>query len=89
MLMAIGSRWQPYPAAEIFKNAFGLMTDPSQVEYQKTSKIVIDATMQWPEEGGQDEFPLRNREHLTRGVPDIWEIVDEKFAQTLRDYKEV
>jgi 4-hydroxy-3-polyprenylbenzoate decarboxylase len=89
MLMAIGSRWQPYPAAEILDEAFGLMTDPSQVEYRKTSKIVIDATMQWPEEGGQDEFPLRNRTHLEQGEPDIWEIVDEKFGEQLRNWKEV
>jgi len=65
------------------------MTDPSQVEYQKTSKIVIDATMQWPEEGGQDEFPLRNRTHLEQGAPDIWEIVDEKFGEMLKNWKEV
>ncbi|MGI9289768.1 MAG: UbiD family decarboxylase domain-containing protein [Gammaproteobacteria bacterium] len=89
MLMAVGSRWQPYPAAEILDEAFGLMTDPSQVEYQKTSKIVIDATMQLPGEGGQDEFPLRNREYLTRGAPDIWEIVDEKFGEQLKDWREV
>ena len=89
MLMAIGSRWQPYPGAEILEKAFGLQTDPSQVTYRQTSKIVIDATMQWPEEGGHDEFPLRNREHLTRGAPDVWEIVDEKFGQFLKDYKEV
>jgi len=89
MLMAIGSRWQPYPAAEILEEAFGLMTDPSQVEYQKTSKIVIDATMQLPGEGGQDEFPLRNREYLSRGAPDVWEIVDEKFGEQLRNWQEV
>ncbi len=89
MLMAIGSRWQPYPAAEILKEAFGLMTDPSQVEYQKTSKIVIDATMQLPGEGGQEEFPLRNRTHLEQSEPDIWEIVDAKFGEQLRNWKEV
>jgi 4-hydroxy-3-polyprenylbenzoate decarboxylase len=89
MLMAIGSRWQPYPAAEILDEAFGLMTDPSQVEYQKTSKIVIDATMQLPGEGGQDTFPLRNREHLEQGEPDIWEIVDTKFGEAIRNWKEV
>ena len=89
MLMAVGSRWQPYAANHVFEIAFGLMTDPSQVEYQKTSKIVIDATMQLPGEGGQDEFPLRNREHLQRGEPDIWEIVDAKFGEQLKDWKEV
>ncbi|MCP4001869.1 MAG: UbiD family decarboxylase [Gammaproteobacteria bacterium] len=89
MLMTIGSRWQPYPATLIIEEAFGLMTDPSQVENRKTSKIVIDATMQWPEEGGQEEFPLRNRTLLEQGEPDIWEIVDSKFGETLRNWKEV
>jgi 4-hydroxy-3-polyprenylbenzoate decarboxylase len=89
MLMAVGSRWQPYPASEILEDAFGLFTDPSQVEYQKTSKIVIDATMQIPGEGGQDEFPLRNREHLVRNDPEIFEIIDRKFGEQLKNWKEV
>ena len=69
MLFAIGSRWQPHPAAEILENAFGLMTDPSQVEYQKTSKIVIDATRQTPGEGGQDTFPKQTGPCLKKGRP--------------------
>ncbi len=89
MLMAVGSRWQPYPAAEIIEEAFGLMTDPSQVEYQKTSKIVIDATIQLPGEGGQDVFPLRNRALLEQGEPDIWSLVDTKFGTQLKSWKEV
>jgi 4-hydroxy-3-polyprenylbenzoate decarboxylase len=89
MLMAVGSRWQPSPAAEILDKAFGLQTDPSQVVYKQTSKIVIDATMQLPGEGGQEEFPMRNRTLLEQGVPDIWEIVDEKFGAQIKDWKEI
>ena len=45
-------------------------------EYQKTSKIVIDATMQFPGEGGQEEFPKTNRALLEEGEPDIWTATD-------------
>jgi UbiD family decarboxylase len=89
MLFAIGSRWQPSPAAEILEEAFGLMTDPSQVEYQKTSKIVIDATRQIPGEGGQEVFPKTNRALLEEGSPDVWTIVDNKFGEQLKAWKEV
>ncbi|MEE4662246.1 MAG: UbiD family decarboxylase, partial [Halieaceae bacterium] len=57
MLATVGARWQPYPASAIIEESAGLFTDPSQVEYAKTSKIVIDATRQWPAEGGQESFP--------------------------------
>ena len=89
MLFAMGSRWQPSPAAKILDEAFGLMTDPSQVEYQKTSKIVIDATRQIPGEGGQDVFPKTNRALLEEGSPDVWTIVDSKFGEQLKSWKEV
>ena len=89
MLFAVGSRWQPSPASEILENAFGLMTDPSQIEYQKTSKIVIDATKQIPGEGGQEVFPETNRALLEKGAPDIWTIVDNKFGEKLKAWKEV
>ena len=87
VLFAVGSRWQPYPAATILKEAFGLMTDPSQVEYQKTSKIVIDATKQIPGEGGQEEFPKTNRELLIAGAPDAFQRVEEFYLEALQNWK--
>jgi len=86
VLAAIGARWQPYPASYIKEKAFGLFTDPSQVNYSETSKIVIDATRQLPGEGGQEEFPLSNREYLTREAPEVWDLVDTKFGKMLKDW---
>lgn len=89
VMFAVGSRWQPYPASTIIEKTFGLMTDPSQVEYAKTSKIVIDATRQLPGEGGKAEFPKTNRELLIEGAPDAFAEVDALFREALANWKRV
>jgi len=89
VMAAIGARWQPHPASKILEKAPGLFTDPSQVIYGQTSKIVIDATRQTAEEGGQEVFPLSNREHLTEGAPQVWDLVDEKFGDLIKNWKRV
>ncbi len=89
VMFAVGSRWQPHPASEIIEETFGLMTDPSQVKYAKTSKIVIDATRQLPGEGGKDEFPKTNRELLRSGAPDAFEQVQKAFGEALANWKRV
>ena len=86
VMFAVGSRWQPYPAAKIIEKAFGLMTDPSQVEYSSTSKIVIDATRQLPGEGGKDDFPKTNRELLITGAPEAFAQVDALYGDALNDW---
>ena len=89
VMFAIGSRWQPHPASEIIEKTFGLMTDPSQVEYARTSKIVIDATRQIPGEGGKEEFPRTNRELLAEGAPDAFDQVMDLFGDALSNWKRV
>ncbi len=89
VMAAVGARWQPVPAAALIDNAFGLFTDPSQVVYEQTSKIVIDATRQLPEEGGRDEFPKSNRQHLDEGAPGVWELVDANYANIIDGWKQV
>jgi 4-hydroxy-3-polyprenylbenzoate decarboxylase len=89
VLAAVGARWQPYPAAEIIETAFGLFTDPSQVVYQQTSKIVIDATRQLTAEGGRDDFPKSNREHLNEQAPQVWSLVDTQYTKILADWEPV
>ena len=49
-----------------------------------SSKIVIDATRQWPEEGGPQVYPERNRTLLLNGAPDVFKRVDEKFGALIR-----
>jgi 4-hydroxy-3-polyprenylbenzoate decarboxylase len=89
VVFAIGSRWQPYPASEIIEDTFGLMTDPSQVEYARTSKIVIDATRQLPGEGGKEVFPETNRALLENGAPGIFARIDKLYGEVLRNWKRV
>ena len=89
VMFAIGSRWQPYPASEIIEETLGLFTDPSQVEYSKTSKIVIDATRQLPGEGGKEVFPKTNRELLIEGAPDSFAQVQKLFGDALANWKRV
>ncbi|MEO8225046.1 MAG: UbiD family decarboxylase [Gammaproteobacteria bacterium] len=83
VLFAVGSRWQPSPAAEILPDIMGLVTDPSQATQGRTSKIVIDATIQWPEEGGREHFPPTNRSLLEKGAPDAFAEVDRLYGTTL------
>ncbi|TDJ44668.1 MAG: UbiD family decarboxylase [Gammaproteobacteria bacterium] len=87
VMFAVGSRWQPNPASTIIDDTFGLMTDPSQVKYARTSKIVIDATRQLPGEGGKEVFPKTNRELLKEGAPDAFAQVQELFGEALANWK--
>jgi 4-hydroxy-3-polyprenylbenzoate decarboxylase len=88
VMFAIGSRWQPYPASKIIEKTFGLMTDPSQVEYATTSKIVIDATRQIVGEGGKADFPKTNRELLIAGAPEAFQRVEDFYGEALRNWKQ-
>jgi 4-hydroxy-3-polyprenylbenzoate decarboxylase len=89
MWFTIGSRWQPYPASEIIEEAFGLITDPSATKPWKSSKIVIDATKQWPGEGGPASFPELNRVLLEQGAPEAFTDVDAEFGALLGDWERV
>lgn len=86
IMFAVGSRWQPSPATEILKDLRGLITDPSQLVPRRTSKIVIDATMQWPEEGGRPDFPATNRALLEKGVPTVFAAVDRLYGTALKQW---
>ena len=70
ILRAIVARWQPYPATYVLENGRGIIIDPSQREPRKTSKIAIDATRQWPEEGGPETFAGNSRDLLNSLQPD-------------------
>jgi 4-hydroxy-3-polyprenylbenzoate decarboxylase len=86
-LFAIGSRWQPNPATEIIKDVNGIITDPSEVVQGRTSKIIIDATRQLPEEGGRDKFPETNRALLEKGAPDALAAADKLFGDRIRGWR--
>jgi UbiD family decarboxylase len=89
MMSAMGSRWQPYPATEIIESARGMPLDPSSPDRPNSSKIIIDATRQWPEEGGPEVYPELNRTLLTKLAPQSWEGVDAKWADMLEDWEKL
>lgn len=70
MLLALGSRWQPGKASHIYDDAPASFFEPSSPDGKVTNKIAIDATMQWPEEGGPKVFPKLNRNLYEQAAPD-------------------
>jgi len=76
----LGARWQPYPAAAIIRDAPGIILDPSLPEPPKTSKIIIDATPQFPSEGGPAVRPGNSRQlfldAMPNGLRDIDSLLD-------------
>lgn len=84
MMQAIGSRWQPYPASEIIEEARGMPLDPSLRVRPMTSKIVIDATKQLPEEGGPDVYPELNRALLNSLAPESFARIDGRWEEFLK-----
>jgi len=80
------SRWQPHPATYILEDGRGIIIDPSQREPRKTSKIVIDATRQWPEEGGPETFAGNSRDLLNELQPGAVEDSAQLYAALLEGW---
>ncbi len=87
VLTAIATRWQPYGNTELFERLPAMPLDPSTVKTGRGSKIAIDATRQWPEEGGPSAFPPSNRRLLETGAPGAFVRVDQKFPELIRDWR--
>jgi 4-hydroxy-3-polyprenylbenzoate decarboxylase len=71
LFMAFATRWQPYPASHIFSDLPTLMLEPSAPIRGRSAKIVIDATRQWPDEGGPAKYPAFSRQVLEEHAPGI------------------
>ena len=87
VMQSVGARWQPYPATEIIQEARGMALDPSSPKRPLSSKIVIDATRQLPEEGGPAVYPERNRDLLSKLAPESFQIVERNWDQYLKGWK--
>jgi 4-hydroxy-3-polyprenylbenzoate decarboxylase len=87
VLRAIVARWQPHPATYILEDGRGIIIDPSQREPRKTSKIAIDATRQWPEEGGPEKFAGNSRDLLNEMQPDAIPESAQLYAALLNNWK--
>ena len=86
---AIVARWQPYPATFILEHGRGIIIDPSPRVRRETSKIAIDATRQWPEEGGPDVFAGNSRDLMNELQPDAISDSAERYAALLNSWKKV
>ncbi len=87
---AIAARWQPEDAYAIVSGR-GMPLDPSLAEQApkfKSSKMVIDATKPFPEEGRTTPFSKRNREWLDELAPDAISTVDKKFGDIINGGKQ-
>ena len=80
---AIGSRWQPATATEILKGKRAFSLDPGSPDRKTTSKAIIDATRQWPAEGGPPVYQELNRTVLERAAPGIVERVKARWPRKL------
>jgi UbiD family decarboxylase len=72
----LGARWQPHPAAEIMREAKGIILDPSLSKPPQTSKIIIDATPQFPAEGGPTELAANSKRLFQDAQPDAMRLID-------------
>jgi len=81
--MAFATRWQAWPASYIYEDLPTMPLEPSSPVRERTSKIVIDATRQWPEEGGPEKFPGYSRDILEQHAPDIFAEVDARWGNTI------
>jgi 4-hydroxy-3-polyprenylbenzoate decarboxylase len=87
MLLALGSRWQPHPATHIYEELRGMPLDPSTPNRPMSSKIVIDATRQWPEEGGPAVYADLNRTLLVKGSPEVFDRVDARWGEVMNNWR--
>ncbi|MFO1425840.1 MAG: UbiD family decarboxylase [Steroidobacteraceae bacterium] len=87
VMLALGSRWQPQPATAIIPESRGMPLDPSLTHRPMTSKVVIDATRQWPEEGGPQNYQALNRTELQRLAPESFQLVEERWSRLVGRYR--
>tara|TARA_B100001013_G_scaffold182894_1_gene110199 strand:- start:122 stop:1456 length:1335 start_codon:yes stop_codon:yes gene_type:complete len=83
VFQTVGARWQPYPGAKIIEDTAGFFLDPSAVIRGRSSRILIDATRQLPEENGPSPYPKLNRELLLEHAPEIFDLVEDKWGHLI------
>lgn len=79
VMHAVATRWQPDPASLVVRQSFHFLLDPSTHRNFLSSKIIVDATRQFPAEGGPKQFPRDNRSMMEEGAPGAFTLVDGKW----------
>jgi len=87
VLHAVATRWQPNPASLIIPQTSGMPLDPSAPQRGLTSRIIIDATQQLPQEGGPKSWPPVLRSLLKEKAPGSFELVKDKWPEYFVDWK--
>jgi UbiD family decarboxylase len=87
VLHAMGAQWQPATAQAVLTGLRGHALDPSLASPPMTSKVVVDATRQWPEEGGPRVYRVRNRVRLNELAPQAMARVDAKWDELVGDWR--
>jgi 3-polyprenyl-4-hydroxybenzoate decarboxylase len=77
----LGTRWQPHPASALIENTKGFPLDPSQPKRWVTSKMIIDATRQFPDEGGPAKWPEVSRVLLEQLSPETFALVAKRWDE--------
>ena len=81
VMAAFGSRWQPVPGTMLIPQTEGVPLDPSATTRGMNSNIIIDATRQFPAEGGPAALAPVSRVLLNEGAPDAFALVDRKWDE--------
>jgi UbiD family decarboxylase len=85
VLGALSSRWQP-SASLLVPRTQMMMPDPSRATRGLSSKMVIDATRQWPAEGGPQSWARTNHELLLKGAPGLFAMIDQRWAEYMKGW---
>jgi 4-hydroxy-3-polyprenylbenzoate decarboxylase len=80
VMHVLGARWQPSASLMIPQTQM-MMPDPSAPKRGLSSKMVIDATRQLPDEGGPKDWPANTRTLLQDGAPHAFDLVDARWDQ--------
>ncbi len=86
VLKAVGARWQP-TASVLIPQTQMMMPDPSRPTPMLSSKFIIDATRQLPQEGGPKKWPAQNRDLLVQGAPDAFDLVAQRWPEYFKQWK--
>ena len=87
IFQALGTRWQPYPAAEIIEETKGMPLDASAPKRFFTSKIIIDATRQFANEGGPSIWPEISKVMLQELSPETIDLVESNWESYFSNWK--
>ncbi len=87
IFQALGTRWQPHPAAEIIEETRGMPLDASAPKRFQTSKIIIDATRQFSEEGGPNIWPEISKVMLEKLSPETFDLIEQNWEDYFIHWK--